>query len=75
MSKEEEEMEFTVSELEEILQNGAKVRNKAWSHREDAILQRYYGQVPTRALVKHLEGRSIGAIRLRAQRIGLVFSK
>ena len=68
-------MEFTVSELEEILENGTKVRNKAWNSREDAILQRYYGQVPTRAIVKHLEGRTIGAIRLRAQRLGLVFSK
>jgi len=68
-------MQFTVSELEEILESGSRVRNKGWTSREDAILERYYGRVPTRELVGHLEGRTINAVRLRAQRLGVLFNK
>jgi len=73
MSKEDEEMEFTVDELEQIMQEGAPTRNKFWSEREDAIVRRYYGKVPTKDLVAHLDGRTMCAIRLRAQRLGVCF--
>jgi len=53
---------------------GVRVRNRLWSTRDDAILSKHYGILPTRHIAKWLE-RSTKACNFRAQAIGIPFNR
>jgi len=75
MSKEDEGVEFTIDELEQIIENGTEPLRKHWTDRENAIIYKYYGRVPTIELAKHLPRRNANSIRLRAQSLGVSFQR
>ena len=45
-------------------------RNNAWTEREIAVLERYYGKIPARVIAKQL-GRTSTSIYQKAQACGL----
>jgi len=47
-----------------------KPRNKAWSSEEDAIITKYYNNIPARDLAEYL-GRTIASVRMHAEFLGL----
>ena len=46
-------------------------RNSAWTEREIAVLERYYGTVAVRVLAQQL-GRSVNSVYKKAQTLGIV---
>lgn len=62
------EPEIVVPELEKLR---SEPRYRPWSARDEAVLRRYYGAVPTNALAEKL-GRTKVAVRMKAEHMGLV---
>jgi len=52
-----------IPELEQISKSA--VMKREWTSDEDDTLTRYYNRVPIETLMKHLPGRTEGAIRVR----------
>ena len=57
-----------VPELEALV--GTSRAYSLWSEADMAVLDRYYGRVPTKAIAAQL-GRSLGSVTNKAQSIGL----
>ena len=60
--------------IDTVLEQAAsnwRPRNNAWTEREIAVLERYYGTVAVRVLAGQL-GRSVNSVYKKAQTLGIV---
>ena len=58
---------IVVPELEKLV---GTYKNRYWSDKHEAIVRRYYGQVPVDAIAK-IVGRPPDAVRMKAKHMGL----
>lgn len=65
--------EIIIPELEEARETGKIYMGGGivWTPEEEAIMQRYYGYVRVKQLMKHLPGRTANQVTSKAQRMGI----
>lgn len=70
---ETEEIEVSIEELDEWIEENKETlrKGKNWTPDEDAILLKYYQDVPLNLLAKYVPGRTEDAIRNRAMKLNL----
>lgn len=61
-------MDIVIPELEEVY---GQVDFRHWNEEEEAILDKYYGKVPFRILIKYFPDRTPNAVRCKARAIGI----
>lgn len=65
--------EFCVPELDALIEEGVTV-TVPWTEREEAILSKYYGRVPTKDLCKAIN-KSSDSVLAKARRMGIGFNR
>lgn len=65
--------EIIIPELEEYL-NTSWESHKAWSFKEIAQIERYYGKVPTKELAKIMK-RTVSSIQCKASLLGIKYDE